>query len=218
MVSAEYTLAELAAAAGMTERNVRAYRERGLVDAPRRHGRRGVYGPEHLAQLRRTRALVERGLTLNEVATALRDNASGEPAVELLVSEPADIRGADGGRLGALVSHAVRSLARQRPRAADRLVELGVIERDGEGRYLVDMGLMARANELLAEGTRVRVLADVGVAAASGAERVGRELVEIAQANGSGDPRRYVDLATWAFRQALRTALEQRPGLSEPRR
>ena len=228
MVTSEYTLAQLAAAAGMTARNVRAYRERGLVDPPRRHGRRGVYGPEHLAQLRRARALVARGFTLKEVAAALRGDAAGELAAELLLSRPTEIKGSSSGRLGALMGQTVRTLARQRPGAADRLVQLGVIERDGQGRYLVDAGLMARANDLLADGIRMHVLAEVGVAAAGGAERVSRELVDIARTNGAGDPRRYVDLATWAFRQALRSALNQseraeagqpeRPGLSELRR
>jgi DNA-binding transcriptional MerR regulator len=206
VVAVEYTLAQLAGAAGMSERNVRAYRERGLVDPPRRHGRRGVYGPEHLAQLRAVRALLARGLSLNEAATALRDSASDRPALELLLTEPTEITAGAGGRLGALMSTTVRSLARQRPGAADRLVELGVIQRDGRGRYLVDTGLLARANDLLADGTRVRVLADVGVAAAAGAEQLSRQLVEIARANDV-DPRRYVDLATWAFRQALRSSL-----------
>lgn len=207
MVAVEYTLAELARAAGMTARNVRAYRERGLLDPPRRHGRRAVYGAEHLARLRTVRALIARGLSRTEVAAALRDAAGDQRALELLLTEPTDLLGSSSGRLGVLLSTTVRTLARQRPGATDRLVELGVIERDEQGRYLLDAGLLARVNDLLAEGTRVRVLADVGVAAATRAEQLSRELVEIARANGAADPCRYVDLATWAFRQALRSAL-----------
>ena len=41
-------------------RNLRAYRQRGLLDPPRLHGRKGYYGPEHLAQLRTVRALLLR--------------------------------------------------------------------------------------------------------------------------------------------------------------
>jgi DNA-binding transcriptional MerR regulator len=203
----EFTLAELAGAVGMTARNVRAYRERGLLDPPHRHGRRATYGPEHLAQLRTVRALLARGLSLTEVGAAVREAAADRRALELLLTEPTDLVAGSGGRLGALLSTTVRTLARQRPGAADQLVALGVIKRDERGRYLVDAGLLARANDLLAEGTRVRVLADVGVAAATGAERLSRQLVEIARTNGAGDPGRFVDLATWAFRQALRNAL-----------
>src|SRR5690242_17154009 len=166
MVSTDYTLVELAQAAGMTPRNVRAYRERGLVDPPRLRGRLGLYGAEHLAQLRTVRALLARGLSLREISTALRQRA-GQHALELLLTEPAEAAG--GSRLGALLPSTVETLAQQRPGAADRLSELGVLHRDDEGRYLVDAGLLARANELLAEGARVRVLADVGQVAAAAA-------------------------------------------------
>lgn len=204
MVSAEYTLVELADAAGMTPRNVRAYRQRGLLDPPRLLGRRGLYGPEHLAQLRTVRALLARGLSLSEIAVALRER-DGEHALELLLTEPAEVEGS--GRLGALMHSTVETLALQRPGAADRLAELGVLQRDEDGRYLVDAGLLARANELLAEGARVRVLADVGEVAAAAAQQVAGQLVVIAETIGTHDARRYLDLATWAFREALRHAL-----------
>jgi DNA-binding transcriptional MerR regulator len=204
MVRAEYTLAQLAAAAGMTTRNVRAYRQRGLLDRPQLQGRRGVYGPEHLAQLRTVRALVARGFSLTEVAMTVHQRES-EQALELLLNEPTEI--ADGGRFGALMRSTVETLSRQRPGAADRLLRLGVIQRDDQGRYLVDAGLLARANELLADGARIRVLADVGEAAAASAEQVSSTLTDIAEASGNGDPSRYIDLATWAFRESLRAVL-----------
>jgi DNA-binding transcriptional MerR regulator len=204
MVSADYTLAELAEAAGMTARNVRAYRQRGLLDPPRLHGRRGLYGPEHLAQLRTVRALLARGLSLAEIRVALRER-EGEHALELLLVDPVAVP--EGGRIGALMHSTVETLALQRPGAADRLVEVGVFKRDDEGRYLVDAGLLARANELLAEGARVRVLGVVGEAAPAGAQQVAGELVRIAATSGTADPLSYLDLATWSFREALRHAL-----------
>jgi DNA-binding transcriptional MerR regulator len=207
MVRAEYTLAQLASAAGMTARNVRAYRQRGLVDPPQMRGRRGVYGPEHLTQLRMVRALVARGFSLTEVALTVRQRES-ERALELLLTESTEsIEMTGGGRFGALMRSSVETLSRQRPAAADRLLRLGVIQRDEQGRYLVDAGLLARANELLADGARIRVLADVGEAAAVSAEQVSSTLTDIAEASGTGDPSRYIDLATWAFRQSLRAVL-----------
>ena len=204
MLSADYTLVELADAAGMTPRNVRAYRQRGLLDPPRLLGRRGIYGPAHLSQLRTVRALLDRGLSLREIGAALSERG-GEPALELLLTEPAEIAGS--GRLGALMLSTVETLAVQRPGAADRLAEVGVLRRDDDGNYLVDVGLIARANELLAEGARVQVLADVGEAAAAGAQQVADELFTIAAAIGPHEARRFLDLATWAFREALRHAL-----------
>src|ERR687885_631192 len=52
----EMTIDQLAQAAGMTVRNVRAHQSRGLLPPPRLTGRTGYYGPEHLAL---TRAITE---------------------------------------------------------------------------------------------------------------------------------------------------------------
>jgi DNA-binding transcriptional MerR regulator len=64
----ELTIDELAREAGMTVRNVRAYRQRGLISEPELRGRKGFYGPEHLARLRLVRDLKERGFSLESIA------------------------------------------------------------------------------------------------------------------------------------------------------
>ena len=58
------TLDELAVAAQMTARNVRAYRTRGLLPPPYRIGRETRYGPEHLARLGEIRRLRAGGVPL----------------------------------------------------------------------------------------------------------------------------------------------------------
>jgi DNA-binding transcriptional MerR regulator len=60
---AEYRIDELAQAAGMTVRNVRAYQDRGLLPPPRLAGRVGWYDDAHLARLRLIGNLLERGYT-----------------------------------------------------------------------------------------------------------------------------------------------------------
>ena len=60
----EYTVDELADATGMSVRNIRSYRSRGLLHPPRMRGRVGYYGAEHLTQLRLVQALLQRGLSL----------------------------------------------------------------------------------------------------------------------------------------------------------
>jgi DNA-binding transcriptional MerR regulator len=206
MVSAEYTAAELADAAGITMRNLRAYRQRGLLEPPRMHGRKGYYGPEHLAQLRTVRALLARGLSLAEITAMVRERG-GQAALDLLLTEPGAESATAEGRLGALMISTLETLALQRPGASARLVELGVLQQDAKGRYLGDAGLLARANALLATGSRVRVIADVAEAAAFGAQTAGDALLRIATDNGSAEPRVYIDLATWSFREALRHRL-----------
>jgi DNA-binding transcriptional MerR regulator len=67
----EFTVDELAARAGMTVRNVRAYASRGLIEAPRLEGRTGYYSREHLQRLQLIRELIDRGYTLTAVERAV---------------------------------------------------------------------------------------------------------------------------------------------------
>ena len=65
-----FTIDELAAAAGMTPRNVRAYRTKGLLQPPIRDGRASRYRIAHLHRLRDVRALREAGLPLKMIISA----------------------------------------------------------------------------------------------------------------------------------------------------
>lgn len=64
---AEFTIDDLARAAGTTSRNVRNYQDRGLVPPPKVVGRTGYYSDGHLARLRHIAALLERGFTLSSI-------------------------------------------------------------------------------------------------------------------------------------------------------
>lgn len=65
-----FTIDELAAAVGMTPRNVRAYRTKGLLPPPVRDGRASRYRAAHLHRLRDVRALREAGLPLKMIINA----------------------------------------------------------------------------------------------------------------------------------------------------
>ena len=65
----EWSIDELARQAGTTVRNVRLYQERGLLPPPRREGRRGRYGRDHLRRLRLVLTMLGRGYPL----TAIRE-------------------------------------------------------------------------------------------------------------------------------------------------
>jgi DNA-binding transcriptional MerR regulator len=75
-VPEEFTVDELAARAGMTVRNVRAYASRGLIDAPRLEGRTGYYTREHLQRLQLIREFIDRGYTLAAVERAVQRSPS----------------------------------------------------------------------------------------------------------------------------------------------
>ncbi|TXL57746.1 MerR family transcriptional regulator [Aeromicrobium terrae] len=58
---------QLASRVGMTVRTVRFYAGRGLIPPPRREGRNGYYGPDHIARLELVRELQGHGFTLSAI-------------------------------------------------------------------------------------------------------------------------------------------------------
>jgi DNA-binding transcriptional MerR regulator len=58
---------QLASRVGMTVRTVRFYAGRGLIPPPRREGRNGYYGPDHLVRLELVRELQAHGFTLSAI-------------------------------------------------------------------------------------------------------------------------------------------------------
>ncbi|MDO9380966.1 MAG: MerR family transcriptional regulator [Nocardioidaceae bacterium] len=63
----ELTVDQLATRVGMTVRTVRFYAGRGLIPPPRRAGRHGFYGPDHVARLELVRELQAHGFTLSAI-------------------------------------------------------------------------------------------------------------------------------------------------------
>ncbi len=86
---AEYRISELADVSGVTERNIRAYRERGLLDPPRRRGRDAFYDDRHLAQLETINQLLAKGFTSAHIATFLDGIRRGDALTDVLGVRPA---------------------------------------------------------------------------------------------------------------------------------
>lgn len=87
----EYRMDELAEEAGITVRTLRFYRERGLIQPPRREGRIAWYDDHHLARLRTITGLLERGHTLNGIADLATTFDSGRDVAEVLgLGEPTE--------------------------------------------------------------------------------------------------------------------------------
>lgn len=68
---------QLASRVGMTVRTVRFYAGRGLIPAPRREGRNGYYGQDHIARLELVRELQAHGFTLSAIEGYLERIPSG---------------------------------------------------------------------------------------------------------------------------------------------
>ena len=77
------TIEQLAAESGMTVRNIRAHRARGLLPAPEVRDRIGYYGPEHLARLRLIARMQGDGFNLRAIERLLE---SGNVGPEQLMS------------------------------------------------------------------------------------------------------------------------------------
>lgn len=81
---AEYRLAELSTRSGVSARNIRAYRERDLLDPPRRVGRSAFYDDRHLAQLKMINELLRRGFTSAHIAEFFTGMRRGQDLADIL--------------------------------------------------------------------------------------------------------------------------------------
>lgn len=70
----DLTIEELAVETGMTVRNIRSHRARGLLPAPEVRDRVGYYGPKHLARLRMIQELQADGFNLRGIERLLSKN------------------------------------------------------------------------------------------------------------------------------------------------
>ncbi len=181
-----FSLGELAAEAGMTTRNVRAYQTRGLIPPPLRVGRRSEYTARHLERLRAIHRARAHGATL----TLICDHLSRGGVLDLT-------RLADGWLPGQRPSHEPRradlSSLLARARVADDphvhaivedLISAGVVARDGR-RIVAGQELVATVTALHRHGLPVDVALTVAVRAAESAAALAGRLGTIL---GAGSP------------------------------
>ena len=81
---AEYRLDDLARISGVSARNIRAYRERGLLDPPRRVGRSAYYDDYHLSQLTTINHLLRRGFNSAHIAEFFTSMRQGADLADIL--------------------------------------------------------------------------------------------------------------------------------------
>lgn len=156
----EYRLDDLARISGVSARNIRAYRERGLLDPPRRQGRSAYYDEYHLAQLQTIDELLGRGFTSAHVAEFFRTMRAGGDVAELLGLQRAILRPAAGGETAAAGFRVEID-----PDSAEgvRLVDLGLAYRSGPTLVITDAAvgrMVAHAAEPLVYARIVLALLD----------------------------------------------------------
>jgi DNA-binding transcriptional MerR regulator len=126
------TIEELAAETGMTVRNIRSHRARGLLPAPEVRDRVGYYGPEHLARLRMIQELQADGFNLKGIDRLLDQNG----AAEQFLSFRRALDGFDGEQPGTFTrEELVERFGEGIDEALKRVVSSGALIAVEEDRY-----------------------------------------------------------------------------------
>jgi DNA-binding transcriptional MerR regulator len=148
----DYFVDDLARAAGMTVRNVRAYQERGLLPAPRRSGRTSVYDETHLARLRLIGRLLQRGYTSAHIAEFIASWEAGHDLGQTLGLEAALLAPGSGEIPEELSRAELTEMfgGVDDPAAIEAAERMGVIAPIGTDRYQVRSPRLLRAGAELA--------------------------------------------------------------------
>src|SRR5579875_2508980 len=129
-VSGEYRIDDLARLAGTTTRNIRVYRDRGLLHPPLRVGRIALFNDTHLTRLRLITSMLDRGYTIAHVREMLGAWEEGKNLGDVLGLESAIVGTWTTEKPAAMPLADAQRLIDD-PRAFDRLVRLQLIRVDG---------------------------------------------------------------------------------------
>ncbi|MEU0270629.1 MerR family transcriptional regulator [Streptomyces sp. NPDC006307] len=205
----EYRVEELAAAAGITVRTLRFYRERGLIPPPRRAGRIAWYGPHHLARLRTIAALLERGHTLNGIADLAAAFESGRDVGQVLgLGEPTE---EEPVRLTPeqLADHFGDQVTPENFAAA---LDLGYLATDGEEIVHVSRRLLEVSAALVKEGIPLSAVLAAAARVREHADALAGLFADLlrAHAGGEADAVRLRPLAKSVVEAEVSMALDRR--------
>lgn len=136
-VPSEWTIDELARLAGLPVRTIQEYKTLGILPAPRRQGRVGLYRPSHLRRLELIARLRERGYSLAGIGDLLGNWSAGADLGEVLGLEPDQLVHVDEPGAPATLEQLRALLPAMIPTHLDALVGTGVIERCRPDRFCV---------------------------------------------------------------------------------
>jgi DNA-binding transcriptional MerR regulator len=127
--SGEYRIEELARLAGTTTRNIRVYRDRGLLHPPLRVGRIALFNDTHLTRLRLITSMLERGYNIAHVNEMLSAWEQGKDLGDMLGLESA-IAGSWATERPERMSEAEARQLVDDDDAFERMLGNGVLKRD----------------------------------------------------------------------------------------
>lgn len=158
--SGEYRIDDLARLAGTTTRNIRVYRDRGLLHRPLRVGRVALYNDTHLTRLRLITSMLDRGYTIAHVREMLSAWEEGKNLGDVLGLETA-IAGSWTTEKPETISLADARRRIDDAKAFDRLVGLGVIRVDGTRATVTRPKLIDAFHEIRGYGVSMDKLVDL---------------------------------------------------------
>src|ERR1700754_3522494 len=128
--SGEYRIDDLARLAGTTTRNIRVYRDRGLLPPPLRVGRIALFNDTHLTRLRLITTMLARGYNIAHVREMLSAWEEGKDLADVLGLETAIVGTWTTEKPDTMPLADAQRLVGD-PHAFERLVGLQVIRVDG---------------------------------------------------------------------------------------
>ena len=173
------TIEQLAAESGMTVRNIRAHRARGLLPAPEVRDRIGYYGLEHLARLRLIAQMQSEGFNLRAIERLL-EATDGWPEELLSLREAVSAPFESEQPQIFTASELVERLGDQADEETLALaVDLGVMTAVEDGRYKTMPSLLDIAAEVVARGVPLRHALAVDAKVREHCKAVAREFVDL---------------------------------------
>jgi DNA-binding transcriptional MerR regulator len=161
--SGEYRIDDLARLAGTTTRNIRVYRDRGLLHPPLRVGRIALFNDTHLTRLRLITSMLDRGYNIAHVHEMLSAWEQGKDLGDVLGLENA-IAGTWAAEKPEQLSLAEAQQLVDDPQAFERMVELGLIRIDGDTATVIRPKLLEAFQEIREYGVTADKLIDIHVA------------------------------------------------------
>jgi DNA-binding transcriptional MerR regulator len=158
--SGEYRIEELARLAGTTTRNIRVYRDRGLLHPPLRVGRIALFNDTHLTRLRLITSMLDRGYNIAHVHEMLSAWEQGKNLGDMLGLESA-IAGSWASEKPDRMPLADAKRLIDDDAAFDRLVALGVVRIVDDEATVVRPKLIEAFNEIRQYGISVEKLVDI---------------------------------------------------------
>lgn len=158
--SGEYRIDELARLAGTTTRNIRVYRDRGLLHPPLRVGRIALFNDTHLTRLRLITSLLDRGYNLAHVHEMLSTWEQGKDLGDMLGLESAIAGSWATEKPQRMAVEAARRLIDD-DAAFERLVALEIIRVEQEQATVVRPTLVDAFTEIHRYGVAYDKLIDI---------------------------------------------------------